>query len=74
MIDLELLDLRQLQLEVARALACTDASNNSLERFNKLANHNSHTWYKAVLLWYIEQYGDLPSKAGPGMGVNLLYV
>ena len=69
MIDLE---LRELQLESARAMATMEATNNNLSQFNKQAHHNSQQWYKAVINWYIEQYGDLPSKIGPGTTVNLI--
>ena len=34
--------------------------------------HNSPNWYKAVINWYVEQHGDLPSKVGPGKEVNLV--
>jgi hypothetical protein len=69
MIDLE---LRELQLESARAIATMEATNNNLSQFNKQAHHNSQQWYKAVINWYIEQYGDLPSKVGPGTNINLI--
>lgn len=69
MIDLE---LRELQLESARAMATMEATNNNLSQFNKQAHHNSQQWYKAVINWYIEQYGDLPSKIGPGKEIKLI--
>ena len=69
MIDLE---LRELQLESARAMATIEATNNNLSQFNKQAHHNSQQWYKAVINWYIEQHGDLPSKIGPGKDVKLI--
>ena len=72
MVDLETLDLRQLQLESARALATTEANNNNIQKFNEKAHHNSQLWYKAVIQWYIDQHGDLPSKIGPGQNVKLL--
>jgi hypothetical protein len=72
MIDLDLLDLRQLQVESARALSCMIATNNNINQFNKLAKHNSQLWYKAVIEWYITQYGDLPSIAGPGKEIKLV--
>lgn len=72
MIDLDILELRQLQLESARALSCMAATNNNINKFNKLAKHNSHLWYKAVISWYIEQYGNLPSVAGPGTDIKLI--
>jgi DTW domain-containing protein YfiP len=69
MIDLE---LREMQLEAARAMSTLEATNNNLSQFNKQAHHNSQQWYKAVINWYIEQHGDLPSKVGPGKEVKLI--
>lgn len=71
--ELNDLSVRQLQIESARALSTMQATNNNIWQFNKQAHHNSHNWYKAVINWYIEQYGDLPSKSGPGKDVNILY-
>ena len=67
------LTLRELQKESARALSTMQATNNNIYKFNKLAHHNSQNWYRAVIEWYVEQYGDLPSKTGPGKEVKLLY-
>jgi hypothetical protein len=64
--------VRELQKESARALSAMQATNNNIYKFNKLAHHNSHLWYKAVIEWYIEEYGDLPSKIGPGKDVKLV--
>ena len=71
--DINDLDVRQLQKESARALSKMQATNNNIWQFNKKAHHNSQNWYKAVIEWYIEQYGDLPSKTGPGKDVKLIY-
>ena len=65
--------LRQLQIESARALSTMQATNNNIHQFNKQAHHNSQNWYVAVINWYVEQYGDLPSKVGPGKDVKLVY-
>lgn len=73
MIDLTQVELRQLQLEAARALTVLEATNHNIAKFNKLAHHNSQEWYKAVIKWYIETYGDLPSKAGPGTEIKLIH-
>ncbi len=73
MIDLDCLDLRQMQLESARALSAIEATSNNIHQFNKQAHHNSHLWYKAVIQWYIDQYGDLPSRIGPGKDVKLIH-
>lgn len=72
MIDLDTLDLRTLQVEAARALSTFAATNNNIHKFNKEAHHNSQNWYKAVIQWYVQQHGDLPSKAGPGKDIRLL--
>jgi hypothetical protein len=71
--NLDDLDVRQLQKESARALSTMQATNNNIWQFNKKAHHNSQNWYKAVIEWYIEQYGDLPSKTGPGQFVRLIH-
>ena len=73
MVDLDELSTRQLQKESARALATMVATNNNIFQFNKQAHHNSWLWYKAVINWYVEQYGDLPSNIGPGKDVKLVY-
>ena len=66
------LTTRQLQKEAARALTCMEATNDNIYKFNKQAHHNSNLWYSAVINWYIEQYGNLPSKVGPGKDVKLV--
>ena len=70
--DINDLTLRELQKESARALSTIQATNNNIWQFNKLAHHNSQNWYKAVIEWYVDQYGDLPSKTGPGKDVKLI--
>tara|TARA_B110000046_G_scaffold64379_1_gene71859 strand:+ start:13657 stop:13881 length:225 start_codon:yes stop_codon:yes gene_type:complete len=69
----EKMSLRQMQKEAARAISTMQATNNNISQFNKLAHHNSQLWYSAVIDWYVEQYGDLPSKTGPGKDVILLH-
>lgn len=66
------LSLRELQKESARALSTMQATNNNIWQFNKAAHHDSQKWYKAVIEWYINEYGDLPSKTGPGQFVKLI--
>ena len=66
------LPLRELQKESARALSTMQATNNNIYKFNKLAHHNSQNWYQAVIDWYVEKYGDLPSRVGPGKDVKLV--
>lgn len=70
--DINDLTLRQLQTESARALSTMQATNNNIYKFNKLAHHDSQKWYRAVIEWYIDEYGDLPSRYGPGKDVKLL--
>ena len=70
--DINNLSLRQLQTESARALSTMEATNNNIYQFNKQAHHNSQNWYIAVIKWYVDQYGDLPSRAGPGKDVKLV--
>ena len=72
MMNLDNLKLRELQKESARALSTMQATNNNIHQFNKLAHHDSHNWYKAVIEWYVKEYGDLPSKTGPGKNVKLI--
>lgn len=67
------MELRELQIESARALATMEASNKNIAQFNKLAHHDSHAWYKAVIQWYVDQHGDLPSKCGPGKNITLIF-
>jgi hypothetical protein len=71
-LDTSNLTLRQLQKESARALSTMQATNNNIHQFNKQAHHNSENWYKAVIDWYVDQYGDLPSRTGPGKEVKLV--
>lgn len=66
------LSLRQMQTECARALATMQATNNNIHQFNKKAHHNSQLWYKAVIEWYVDQYGGMPSEVGPGVEVDLI--
>ncbi len=73
MIDLDQLELRQLQLESARVLSIMQATNRNISKFNKQAHHDSHSWYKSVIQWYINEYGDLPSNAGPGKDIQLVH-
>jgi len=71
-LDVNELTLRQLQTESARALSTMQATNNNIYKFNKLAHHDSQKWYRAVIEWYIDEYGDLPSRYGPGKDVKLV--
>lgn len=71
--DLNNLSLRELQKESARALSTMQATNNNIWQFNKEAHHNSQNWYVAVINWYVNEHGDLPSRAGPGKDIKLVY-
>lgn len=70
--DINDFDLRTLQKESARALTAMEATNNNIFKFNQQAHHDSQNWYKAVIKWYIDEYGGLPSQVGPGTKVNLI--
>ena len=61
-----------MQTESARALSTIQSTNNNIYQFNKKAHHNSQNWYSAVIDWYVEQYGGLPSEVGPGKDVKLV--
>lgn len=67
------LSLRELQTESARALSTMQATNNNIWQFNQNAHHDSQKWYRTVIQWYIDEYGDLPSRVGPGKEVKLLH-
>ena len=70
--DINDLTLRQLQTESAKALSTMQATNNNISQFNKQAHHDSQKWYRAVIEWYVNTYGDLPSKTGPAKHVKLI--
>lgn len=70
--DINKLTLRDLQKEAARAISTIEATNNNIYKFNKQAHHDSQNWYRAVIEWYVDEYGDLPSRIGPGKDVILL--
>jgi len=72
-LDINDLSLRELQKESARALSTMQATNNNIHQFNKQAHHDSQNWYRAVIQWYVDRYGDLPSRIGPGKDVKLVY-
>lgn len=73
MIDVKSLDVRTLQKESARVLASgAGFSSHDLTRFNQAAHHDSHAWYRAVVQWYVDQHGGLPSQVGPGQTVKLI--
>lgn len=69
--DINKLTLRDLQKEAARAISTIEATNNNIYKFNKQAHHDSQNWYRAVIEWYVDEYGDLPSRIGPGKDVIL---
>ena len=70
--DISELTLRQLQTESERALSTMEATNDNIYQFNKLAHHNSQNWYRAVIEWYVDRYGGLPSTTGPGKDIKLV--
>lgn len=72
--DLDTLPIRELQKLSARALSAMEANNNNIWQFNKQAHHNSQNWYRAVIRWYIDEYGGWPDEVGPGKDVKLLHI
>lgn len=72
-INLDNMSLRNLQLEAARVVSSMEATNDNIHKFNVESRHNSQNWYKSALKWYINTYGDLPSKVGPGKEVTFIY-
>jgi hypothetical protein len=70
--NIDNMELRDLQKEAARALSIMEATNNTIYKYNIQAYHNSQNWYKVVIKDYLEKYGDLPSKVGPGKDIKLL--
>ena len=70
--NLDSLDTRVLQKEAARVIATMEATSDNIYKFNKQGYNNSLLWYKAAINWYIEQYGDLPSKISPGKDVTFI--
>jgi hypothetical protein len=72
MINLDTLDTRTLQKEAARVISSMEATSNNIYKFNLHGYNNSVNWYKAAISWYIEQYGDIPSKAGPGKDITFI--
>lgn len=46
----------------------------NIHQFNKRAHHDSQQWYRAVLEWYFDEFGGLPSEIGPGKDINLVKV
>ena len=69
---LDELSTRDLQREAARAITTQPADNNSIYKFNKVAYHNSHLWYKAVIKHYVMEFGGMPSEIGPGVDVTFV--
>lgn len=69
---LDTLKVRELQREAARAISVIPADNNSIYKFNKVAYHNSHLWYKAVIKHYVMEFGGMPSEIGPGVDVTFV--
>jgi|TARA_Y100000310_G_scaffold290625_1_gene317970 hypothetical protein len=72
MIDLDSLNTRTLQKEAARVIATMDATSDNIYKFNKQGYNNSLLWYKAAINWYIEKYGDMPSKVGLGKDITFI--
>ena len=63
---------RELQKEASRAISTMPADNDSIYKFNKEAYHNSWLWYKAVIIYYCNEHGGMPSEVGPGVDVKFV--
>lgn len=72
--DLNSLKLRELQVESAIAIQVLTNMGGNIHQFNKRAHHDSQQWYRAVLEWYFDEFGGLPSEIGPGKDINLVKV
>lgn len=70
--NLDTMKTRELQILATRALSAMSATNNNIWQFNKKAHHNSQNWYRAVIAWYVEEYGGWPDETGPGKDVKLI--
>lgn len=68
---IDTLDDRELQLESARVIASHDSTSQFIKQFR--ANADSKQWYRNTVMWYLDQYGDLPSVVGPGAKIEFLY-
>jgi hypothetical protein len=66
------LTLREMQMLSARALVVLNATNHNLSRFNKIAHHDSQSWHRAIISWYIAEYGGWPDEVGPGAAIKLV--
>ena len=53
------MDLRELQIESALVIANCESTSGFIKKFS--ADHDSHQFYKNVILWYIKESGSLPS-------------
>lgn len=50
--------LRELQVMSSKILSKHNATNNFIKQFK--ADHDSHQFYKNVIIWYIEKYQKFP--------------
>ena len=50
--------LRELQICSSGILSLYDATNNFIKQFK--ADHDSHQFYKNVIIWYIKEYQKFP--------------
>tara|TARA_B000000609_G_C24007894_1_gene258511 strand:+ start:380 stop:577 length:198 start_codon:yes stop_codon:yes gene_type:complete len=56
---LEDFTLRELQITSSKILSEHNATNNFIKQFK--ADHDSHQFYKNVILWYIKTYEKFPN-------------
>lgn len=53
-------DLRELQIEAALVIANHPATSAWIKKFK--ADHDSQQFYRNVILWHYEEYGELPTS------------
>lgn len=68
---LDKMNLRDLQKESARAQCVLEWDKISF--LSSKTKYDSRQYYKKVIELYYKEYGDLPSKTGPGKDIKLLY-
>ena len=72
---LEDLEIRELQKLTARVMVVFTESNKfdaGLGFLNKQAIRDSHSWYKAAIQWYINEFGGWPDEVGPSKDIKLI--
>jgi len=50
--------LRELQILSSKILSQHESTNNFIKQFK--SDHDSHQFYKNVIIWYIKKYEKMP--------------